>query len=313
MNRLRASGRPPGAVGTCLLQGQRRFGADHAQAEHSGRLVRRREQLDEALGHTLHFCSRIGFQIQPVDNTGDVTVLNVLLRGSHGGNFGGRENVARHHTHVQRFGEIAQRVEHRRATLVRGHRGARGKPRAHAGPARPDDRRPADGAGLGQIVPTTEPYRGSGGVEAGALAGGAFDEFGVFHALDGAVGIEWRRVPGIEFAQHLRFGRAQQMRFTVGSGQRVGGVADAAGKALDIEVKRQRAGAAAAAREAVIDLAERLKQPLALDLVHADAAIADDAAQAVAADLGGDTGCQANLATLCKFDGVRQQIGQHLT
>ena len=37
-----------------------------------------------------------------------------------------------------------------------------------------------------------EPYGGGGGVEAGAVAGGAIDELDVIHAVDGAVGVHFR-------------------------------------------------------------------------------------------------------------------------
>ncbi len=43
-----------------------------------------------------------------------------------------------------------------------------------------------------------EAHGGGGWVEAGAVAGGAHDEFGVFHALDGAVGIEFGFEHGVE-------------------------------------------------------------------------------------------------------------------
>ena len=53
--------------------------------------------------------------------------------------------------------------------------------------------------GLGRDAPATfKADVGGGGVEAGALAGGAGDEFGVIHALDGAVGIEFGFEDGIE-------------------------------------------------------------------------------------------------------------------
>ena len=84
-----------------------------------------RENLHEPVTDRHHLSARIGSERKHHRVTPVQALLKVFLAHTHGGDFGGGENIARHPVGAQRLDRIPQNMRHSDAPLHRGNRGER--------------------------------------------------------------------------------------------------------------------------------------------------------------------------------------------